>query len=151
MGSLGANGVRQGIGHRSMQEGSDKTAGAKGIDITSRPHIAHTSIGSEDGITVSYFIEDVRDVLGVDRLHVLDIASVRADRGLHNLGVALNCGLKEFVIMLFQQRGDGVAQGFHIGMDREGHVSTASQLLRTVLNLDSEGIWEELVVGEIGS
>ena len=127
--------MREGIGHRSVQEGSDKTTSAEGIDVASRPHVAHTSVGSEDGITVSHLVKDVSDVLRVDRLHVLDVAGIRADRGLHDLGVALDCGLKELIVMLLQQRGDGVAKGLDVGVDREGHVGATSQPLRTVLDL----------------
>lgn len=52
--------------------------------------------------------------------------------------------------MLFQQWGDGVVKGFNIGMDWEGYVSMMFQFFWMVFNLDSEGIREELVVGEIG-
>lgn len=59
-----------------MQEGFDKMVGVKGIDIMSCLYIVYISIGSEDGIMVSYFIEDVCDVFGVDWFYVFDIVSV---------------------------------------------------------------------------
>ena len=82
---------------------------------------------------------------------MLDIAGVRADRSLHDLGVTLDGGLEELVIMLLEQRGDSVAQGLDVGVDREGDVGTTTQLLRAILNLNREGARQELVVGEIGS
>ena len=131
--------MRQSVGHRSVQEGSDETTGTQRIDVTSRPHIAHAGVSSEDRVAVSQLVEQVSDVLRVDRLHVLDIAGVRADRSLHNLGVTLDGGLEELVIMLLEQRGDSIAQGLDVGVDREGDVGTTAQLLRAVLNLNREG------------
>ena len=42
--------------------------------------------------------------------------------------------------MLLEQRGDSIAQGLDVGVDREGDVGTTAQLLRAVLNLNRESV-----------
>ena len=148
---LGAQGHRQGIGHRPVQERADETAGTQRIDVSSGPHIAHTGVGGEDRILVGHLVEDVGDVLGVDRLHLLDVARVGADRGLHDLGVALDRLLEELVVMLLESGQDGLDEGLDVGADREGDVGATSELLRVVLHLDGEGVGQELVVREVGA
>ena len=88
----------------------------------------------------------------MNRFHVLRIARVSANGGVHDLRVLLHLRLKESVrTIAIKQRQERCDQGLDVTVDRERNAGTASQLFRMVFNLDGEGVRQELIVGEVGT
>ena len=94
---LGANSHRESIRHRTVEQRANQATAPEGIDVTRSPHVTHTGVGSEDCILCSNLVEDVCRILGMDRLHVLRIARVGADGGVHDLRVFLHLCLEESI------------------------------------------------------
>ena len=88
----------------------------------------------------------------MDRLHVLRIARVGADGGVHDLRVLLHLCLEESIrtiaVKQWQERCD---QGFDVTVNGKRNIGTTAQLFGAVLNLNGERIGQELIVGEVGT
>ena len=108
---LHANSLWQRVGHGAVLPGTNHAVTASGVNITSRPHVAHSGVDSDHGVVVQQLVDLVGEELRVDRGVLLDVLGVR----LHHL-TQLALMLFQHVIQeravslflrLFQQRVDG--------------------------------------------
>src|SRR5699024_10853794 len=73
---LRADGMRQSICHAAVAEGTKLFTFAHRGDITYAPHIAHTGIDGKDRILRCFLINDIRNILWVQRRHLLNIGCI---------------------------------------------------------------------------
>ena len=152
VGDLGAQGHRQGIRHRAVQERTDDAARAERIDVAGGPHVAHARIRGENRVLRGRLVEEMSGVLGVDRTHLLHVARVGAHGSVHDLRVLLDLGLQEGIRAASAQVGEErLNEGLDLSVNREANVRAATQLLRVRVHLNGRGIGQELVVGEVGA
>ena len=76
----------------------------------------------------------------MDRLHVLRIARVGANGGMHDLRVLLHLRLEESIRTIAIKQGqERCDQGFDITVNGKRNIGTAAQLLRMIFDLDGKG------------
>ena len=63
---LGADRLRQRVGHRPVHERAEDAPSAGGADQPRRPHGTHAGVDGEDGVVVGQLVNGGGDVLGMD-------------------------------------------------------------------------------------
>ena len=108
---LHANSLWQCVGHGAVLPGTNHAVTASGVDIPSRPHVAHSGIDGDHGVVVQQLIDLIGEELRVDRGVLFYILGVR----LHDMRQLALVFLQHVIqeravslfLRLFQQRVDG--------------------------------------------
>ncbi len=149
---LGADGLRQRVGHRAVQHRADEAAAARRLDVARGPHVAHARVGGDDRVVREGLVEQRRGVLGVDGGVLLHLAGVGAHRLVHELLVLLERLVEELrVLLLLDERQHGVESRLDVALDRQVDGRAAAEHLGARIDLHGARVGQELVVREVGA
>ena len=135
-----------------MAEGANLLALAVGSDIAGAPHVAHAGIDGEDGIFIRVSINEVCNVLWVDRGVLIHVGCV----GLHDvlqLAVVLLEHLVQegAVLLLIHVRQDVLDGSGYVAGNRIRNLGAAADVGAVDVHLCHVGIRQEVVIREVGT
>ena len=88
----------------------------------------------------------------MNRVHLLHVARVGANRSVHDFRMLLELAVQERIGAILAQMGEeSLDEGLDLRVDREADVRATTQLLSARIDLNRGGGGQELVVGEVGT
>ena len=152
VGQLGADRVRQRVGHGPVQVRADQPAGAQRVDVPGGPDIAHAGVRRENRVPRRHLVQQRGRVFRVDRLFRPDVAGVRPHGLVHEPVVLLEHRIEETAALLGrEQRHEGGKGGEDVAVHCDVDVGPPPQFVRGPVHLRRPGSGEELVVREVGA
>ena len=150
VGLLRADGLRQGVCHGAVAEGADLLALAIRGDVARAPDVAHAGIDGEDGVIVGFLVNEVRDVLRVDRGVLFHVGGICLDDVLQLVVVLLEHLVQEgAVLLLLHVRQDVVDGGGNVTGHGVGDLGAAADVGTVDIHLRHVALRQEVVIWEV--